>query len=298
MKCAVWEVYMSRFVVLIVLLAMLSACAPAGVSVTMPAPSAKPTNTVTISPTNAVTTSPTDAVTTSPTDTVTTSPDDGTDSTQPGSPNSYQPQEGDAQLKRGNVFIDTAQILVLESYPPQFRLSIAGSLPTPCHKLRMVVGHPDANNRINVEAYSVYDPEAVCIQVLKAFEAVLSLDGFAAGKYNVWLNGKAVGEIEVPAPLDGTSMKGWELYSWSVDGVWSYSLLVGTNRNKTLDEVQDPITRLADVAALKKQLARLAKGELVFWVMRDIAGLSLPPEEVIYDIRAFCAQQELELTLP
>jgi hypothetical protein len=35
------------------------------------------------------------------------------------------------------------------------------------------------------------------------------------------------------APLP-QSMKGWELYSWPVDGEWHYTLAVGTNRGKTI----------------------------------------------------------------
>jgi hypothetical protein len=39
-------------------------------------------------------------------------------------------------------------------------------------------------------------------------------------------------------------MKGYELYSWQQDGQWVFSLLVGTNREKTLDEIQSPQARL------------------------------------------------------
>ena len=260
---------MPRILVYIVLIALLTACAPAGVGITPTAPSATPTGDVI------------------------SSPGDGNDSTPPGSVNPDQPQESDSQLKRGNVFIDTAQMLVLESYPPQYRLSITGSLPTPCHKLRLVVGQPDATNRIDVEAYSVYDPGTVCVQVLKPFEAVLSLDGFASGKYSIWLNGEAMGEIEVPAPLDGTSMKGWEIYSWQVDGTWYYSLLVGTNRNKTLEEVQDPAVRLESIEALKERLSQLAEGEWVTWLVLDYGGLELPPQTVQDEIRAWAEEHGL-----
>ena len=33
------------------------------------------------------------------------------------------------------------------------------------------------------------------------------------------------------------SMKGYELYSWSEDGKWRFTLITGTNRNKTLEEI-------------------------------------------------------------
>jgi hypothetical protein len=36
------------------------------------------------------------------------------------------------------------------------------------------------------------------------------------------------------------SMKGYELYSWSQDGEWHFTLITGTNRNKTLEEIISP----------------------------------------------------------
>jgi len=33
------------------------------------------------------------------------------------------------------------------------------------------------------------------------------------------------------------SMKGWELYSWPIDLKWKYSILIGTNALKTLEQV-------------------------------------------------------------
>jgi hypothetical protein len=278
---------MSRIVIGLVIIALLAACAPVGVGTTTPVTSAVPNGVATALPTRQATTSPSSAATSSPTEVVTTTPDAGIDSSQPGTANPYQPLENDTLLKRGNVFIDSSQIIVLESFPPQFRMAIKGSLPTPCHQLRLSVGHPDANNRVDIEAYSVYDPEAVCIQVLKEFDAVLSLDGLATGKYSIWLNGQSVGEIDVPAPLEGKSMKGWEIYSWQVDGVWYYALLVGTNRNKTLEEVQDPAVRLASLEVLKERLAGLAEGEWVTWLVLDYGGLELPPQTVLDEVRAW-----------
>jgi len=33
-----------------------------------------------------------------------------------------------------------------------------------------------------------------------------------------------------------SSMKGYELYSWQEEGQWHFTLVTGTNRNKTLSE--------------------------------------------------------------
>lgn len=109
----------------------------------------------------------------------------------------YAPAPGDAQLQRANAFVDSAQIVVAESFPPQFFLRLAGSLPTPCHALRVAVS-PPAANRVDVDVYSLTDPDAVCAQVLEPFDASIRLGTFPAGKYEVWVNGQPMGEIEAP----------------------------------------------------------------------------------------------------
>ena len=40
-----------------------------------------------------------------------------------------------------------------------------------------------------------------------------------------------------PTPF-AASMKGYELYSWQEGGQWKFSVLIGTNREKTLDEIK------------------------------------------------------------
>jgi len=53
--------------------------------------------------------------------------------------NPYPPQTGDAAFTRGEVFLNAAHVLVMESYPLQFALVLNGDLPTPCHQLRAVI---------------------------------------------------------------------------------------------------------------------------------------------------------------
>lgn len=195
--------------------------------------------------------------------------------------NPYVPQPGDDQLTRSNAYVESSEIYSLEIYPPQFRLALSGSLPTPCHQLRIVMPAPDADGRLSIEVYSVVKPDQICAQVLEPFKATLSLDGHPAGTYSIWVNGAKVGDIVVPPPLEeGSSMKGWEIHSWQENGVWYYSVLVGTNRSKTLEEVQDPAVRLESIEALKEKLATLVKGEWVTWLVLDYGGLELPPQSV------------------
>lgn len=110
--------------------------------------------------------------------------------------NEYLPQPGDSNFSRGNVYIDTSDLLIMESYPVQIALVLKGNLPTPCNQLRVVANPPDEQNRIQVEVYSVIDPAMTCIQVLDPFEANIMLGSFPSGHYTVWVNGEMVGEFD------------------------------------------------------------------------------------------------------
>ena len=108
----------------------------------------------------------------------------------------FAPKPNDKNLTRGNVFINESGLLIRESFPPQITLSLSGDLPTPCHELRADVKEPDSENKINVEVYSVVDPDQVCIQVLEPFQANIDLGTFPSGHYTVWANGEMAGEFD------------------------------------------------------------------------------------------------------
>ena len=108
----------------------------------------------------------------------------------------YAPRPGDAKLTRGNVFIEENGLVIRESYPPQIALAISGNLPTPCHEIRAEISAPDVENKINVDVYSVVDPNMICTQVLKPFMENIELGTFPTGHYSVWLNGEMVGEFD------------------------------------------------------------------------------------------------------
>ena len=100
----------------------------------------------------------------------------------------------------GAIYIDSADLLIMESYPVQISLHIVGNLPTPCHEFKSSVSQPDAKNRIYVAAWSESDPTAICAQVLQFFEENVGIPmaGVADGTYSVWLNGELVGEFNYP----------------------------------------------------------------------------------------------------
>ena len=113
-------------------------------------------------------------------------------------PPSWAPQPGDEKLSRSEVFIKDEQILVLESYPPQFMLTLKGELPTPCHKLRVTISVVELEQRIDVDVFSLVKPEEICIQVLEPFDAQIPLKNLSAGQYVVYVNGKKLASILVP----------------------------------------------------------------------------------------------------
>lgn len=109
----------------------------------------------------------------------------------------YAPQPADVPLAVSEVSIDSAQLLLMESYPLQVNLAIKGALPTPCHTLRVRVEPPDKKNNIRVEVYAVSDPAEMCVQLVAPFQVNVSLGSFPSGKYIVWVNGDKAGVFEV-----------------------------------------------------------------------------------------------------
>jgi len=97
------------------------------------------------------------------------------------------------------------------------------------------------------------------------------------------------------AESSGGSMKGYELYSWQAEGEWRFSLLIGTNREKTLDEIQDPAITRGGVDGLCTGLAALPTGQAVTW--RAGERLEFPPDEIIRQVEQICAEAGLELQI-
>lgn len=120
-------------------------------------------------------------------------PDSTTNNETPSAsePPLYAPQSGDNQLLRSEAYLDSFEMLVLESFPLQFVFKLDGSLPTPCHQIRALVSPPDTNNRIDIELYSVVDPNTICVQVLEPFSINIALGSFPAGRYHLFINNKA-----------------------------------------------------------------------------------------------------------
>jgi hypothetical protein len=110
------------------------------------------------------------------------------------------------------------------------------------------------------------------------------------------------------------SMKGYEMYSWVEDTQWHFTLMTGTNRSKTLEEItskEDFISETgwvrvhaASVDDMKNVLSKIPQGEFIMWLggvsepsePEDIK-LQLPPGIIINSIKAQAGLCGLELTI-
>jgi hypothetical protein len=99
------------------------------------------------------------------------------------------------------------------------------------------------------------------------------------------------------------SMKGYELYSWSEDSKWHFTLITGTNRNKRLDELvsnEDYISeagwvhiQVEGVEAIEAVLSKLPPNEEILWlsglrseqIPQDGKNITLPSASTIEVIK-------------
>ena len=128
--------------------------------------------------------------------------------------------------------------------------------------------------------------------------------------------GKLITKLSITAVYElPHSMKGYELYSWSEDSQWHFTLITGTNRNKTLEEIisnEDFISEagwvqihVVGVDAIKAVLSKLHEGEEILWLTRPWSeqtppgniNFMLPPEPTIDSIKEHAGQCGLDLLI-
>ena len=109
------------------------------------------------------------------------------------------------------------------------------------------------------------------------------------------------------------SMKGYELYSWEEEGQWHFTLITGTDRTKTLEEITSKEDFISETGWVKIQvvgadaiedvLNRLPEGEPVFWCDELHIGqstetdLQLPPEQIADAIEEYAKQCGLDFVI-
>jgi hypothetical protein len=99
------------------------------------------------------------------------------------------------------VYIDSVEVLILESWPVQFVALVRGHLADGCTTIEEIrVGRTAEANRFEITIVTARDPEAMCTMALVPFEesVELSIDGLPAGTYEVEAHGVSA-EFELPA---------------------------------------------------------------------------------------------------
>jgi hypothetical protein len=109
------------------------------------------------------------------------------------------------------------------------------------------------------------------------------------------------------------SFKGYELYSWEEDGQWHFTLITGTDRTKTMEEITSKEDFISETGWVKIQvvgadaiedvLSRLPQGESIFWCDELHIGqtteidLQLPPEQTTDAIEEYAKQCGLDFVV-
>ncbi|MFC1924503.1 hypothetical protein ACFLXA_03985 [Chloroflexota bacterium] len=109
------------------------------------------------------------------------------------------------------------------------------------------------------------------------------------------------------------SMKGYELYSWEEENEWHFTLITGTNRTKTMEEITSKEDYISETGwikihvvgsdAIKDVLSRLYQNESVFWCGELYIGqttemiLEIPPDDIKEAIQEYAQQCGLDFTI-
>ena len=108
------------------------------------------------------------------------------------------------------------------------------------------------------------------------------------------------------------SMKGYELYSWQENDGWHFTLITGTDHNKTLEEITSGEYFISETGwvnihcigeeAIQTALGKVPSGEWVGWLngafVSDDGKLILPPQDIIDNIKAYAIVHGLDVFVP
>ena len=118
----------------------------------------------------------------------------------------------------------------------------------------------------------------------------------------------------LPDPLP-ESFKGYELVSWQTGDDWNFTLVTGTNRSKTCEELMSPESQVSEdgfvkitvtgVSQIKKVFDLLPENTQVFWSGMDLSGqvpegtvyFSYPSEKTINDLMTYAVRQNIDLVV-
>jgi hypothetical protein len=217
--------------------------------------------------------------------------------------------------------IDEVRVSILKSNPPQISVYIKGGLPDGCtsfHDIETTRNGSTVDIKVTIQR-----PVGVsCPAIYTNFEQYVNLGiDFNFGTtytlnvndYSTTFEGTLMKTSTNSTETLPHSFKGYELYSWLNNDQWSFTLITGTNRNKTIEEItsgENSVTetgwvkiRVTGVDAIKDVLSKLPEGESIFWCDELHIGytaetkMELPPGEIAENIKEHAEQCKLDFAI-
>lgn len=127
--------------------------------------------------------------------------------------------------------------------------------------------------------------------------------------------GKLINKQSISSDQLPHSMKGYELYSWLENNEWQFTLITGTNRNKTLDEIISNTNTVSKdgwvqihvdgIDAIKTVLSKVPQNEMVFWLgtlrseqpSQSNVNITLPDSIITNSIKEYTEQCGLDFSI-
>ena len=112
--------------------------------------------------------------------------------------NPYAPRPEDADRQVTGLILTSMQLSErTDLTPARVQLNLMGSMPSVCNELRIEFHPPNATYQIQLEVYSLVNPDVNCDNVFQQFEASLLFGVYSPGRYTVWVNQGLIGDFIV-----------------------------------------------------------------------------------------------------
>jgi hypothetical protein len=206
----------------------------------------------------------------------------------------YEPQPGDENLKRDMVNLDmnASQVVVTASEPAQAEAVLSGTMPDPCHNLRVVVTPADTRNTINIDLYSVVDPNTMCITTVDTFNALIPLGSYSSGEYTVNVNGQKLGTFQTvfsPQPVDNKLSRGDATVELDNSRISHSSIEAGSIDVVLKGYLPDPCSRLRIIMTPADPQNNINLEVYTVFDSRLACIMVIQPFNVIYPMGTFAA---------
>lgn len=111
----------------------------------------------------------------------------------------FTPQPGDDKLTKGDATVDmkASRVVTSATQAGSASVDLKGTMPDPCHQLRIVLTPADTQKNIKLDVYSVFDSKKACVTVIQPFEVIFPLGSFTTGQYSIYINGELLGKLNI-----------------------------------------------------------------------------------------------------